>query len=196
MLRRTAVQIVLISTAPKTPLHRATSLLEILASSVTGKLSRSWTGPYRVHSVTGPTGHLHNTSDVLMVSAHRLKHYHSPFENEIKGLPEGIFLVDKIVDEKQITHNDITVTKYRVRWAGYTPRYDTWEPSTSLPVDVVTPWNSTPCIAPEPTPEKVTEPHINKKKPMAVPSPTPAPTFTHSGCLRQVTQRPDFDYKH
>ncbi len=67
--------------------------LEIPASSATGKLSRSWTGPYRVHSATGPTtvniGHLHNTSDVQTVTSRRLKLITHPSRTRSRNSPRA-----------------------------------------------------------------------------------------------------------
>jgi hypothetical protein len=92
------------------------------------KLVRNWDGPYKIVEKPSETNRLiqdtRNKQSKFTVHVERLK----PFVGELEPVPEGEFEVQEIMQQ----HTNKDGTWYRVRWAGYTRRSDTWETEDTL----------------------------------------------------------------
>jgi len=99
---------------------------DIAGTSV--KLSRRWEGPYKIvgkpSEVNRAIQDTRNEGKKLIVHVERLK----PFVGELDMVPAGELEVKEIMQEYSTKEG----TWYRVRWAGYTRRHDTWEQESSL----------------------------------------------------------------
>lgn len=108
----------------------------------TKKLLPKWIGPFTIIKEVNKVAyklelpdHMKRIHNVFHVSL--LKHYHSdgrvqppPPPIEVEG--EKYYLVDRILDHKFTGKGRGTSRKYLVRWLGYPPEYDTWEPERNL----------------------------------------------------------------
>jgi hypothetical protein len=92
------------------------------------KLARAWSGPFRIIGKPSIVNRIiqdtRNDLKKLTVHVERLK----PFVGELDAVPEGELEVKEIMQERH-TKNGV---QYRVRWAGYSRSYDTWERESDL----------------------------------------------------------------
>jgi hypothetical protein len=90
-----------------------------------------WEGPFRVEKQTGPVTfslvHLSNNSRRELVHIDRIKPYIARADEE-RQMEEGEYEVEDILEEKK----EGGVTKYLVRWKGFTRKDDTWEPESNI----------------------------------------------------------------
>jgi hypothetical protein len=106
------------------------------------KLLPRFVGPFRILSVVNPvavkldlptTLHVHNTFHVSL-----LRHYNEnslgckapPLPSVIDGELE--YEVDEIISHELRSQGRSKRLWYLVRWKGYSPEDDTWEPETNL----------------------------------------------------------------
>ena len=110
------------------------------------KLTPPWRGPYRVKEKINELNVILGIvtaegESTIRVHINRLRKTDervlevSPIEaNPLhQNLPEGYYIVEKLVGERVING----VTHFRVRWRGYSAKQDTWEPETNLPPLIV-----------------------------------------------------------
>jgi transposase InsO family protein len=88
-------------------------------------LMPKWEGPYRVMQKKGPVTvrirHEHNSKKEQIVHVNSLKPYFG--RQDLQSNPEGEGEVEGIVAWKKKGGENY----YRIRWSGYTAKYDTWE---------------------------------------------------------------------
>jgi hypothetical protein len=88
-------------------------------------LMPKWEGPYRVMQKMGPVTvkvrHEHNNKKEQIVHVNSLKPYFG--RQDLQSNSEGEHEVEGIVDWKKKGGENY----YRIRWSGYTAKYDTWE---------------------------------------------------------------------
>lgn len=102
-------------------------MIRIHPSKKQGKLDANYEGPYIVERKTkGGSYRLKDLDDAIE------KRDYTPHELKLAAIPleelqEKRYVVDRIIDHKtDKRHKHL----YRVRWKGYPPNEDTWEPAT------------------------------------------------------------------
>lgn len=112
-----------------------------MTKDMTKKLMPKWVGPYKVLERIGPVAvrlelpphlKLHNVFHVSLV-----KHYRSdgavqpppPLDIDADG---PVYTVHELMDKRQRKSGSRIVTEYLVRWAGYGPQHDSWEPARNI----------------------------------------------------------------
>src|SRR6185312_9395284 len=110
----------------KLVMYAQPTVTEIKGTSV--KLARAWSGPFKIIAKPSIVNRIiqdtRNDRKKLTVHVERLK----AFVGELDAIPEGELEVKEIMQERH-TKNGV---QYRVRWAGYSRSYDTWERESDL----------------------------------------------------------------
>lgn len=113
---------------------------------ISSKLQRAWTGPFRVIEKTSEVNrvieHVNRQDGSKPINVHvsQLKPFIKPRE-ERESTPEDHFEIQEIVGERE---RDGKV-EYRVRWAGYSKRYDEWVTKDGLAApDILRRWQERP----------------------------------------------------
>ena len=106
------------------------------------KLKQRWIGPFEITQVINPNVYRLKMSNKypglpIFNFSHLRKYTPSPEEfGERPTLPETRTQVPEQAEyevEKIVGHRcSGKMIQYLVRWAGYSPQFDTWEPRTSL----------------------------------------------------------------
>jgi hypothetical protein len=93
------------------------------------KLMRRWDGPFKITAKPSEVDRViqdtRNEANKFTVHIERLK----PFTGELEEVPEGEAEVEEIMQQHSTEKDG---DWYRVRWAGYTRRYDTWQREEAL----------------------------------------------------------------
>jgi len=116
------------------------------------KLSPTFRGPFTIKAMKAPTvaelelprhllGRIHAT-----VNVEQLKRFVDPDPSDAPPAPlkdrqgHNIHIIDRIVDERRRGRT----LQYRIRWRGYGPDDDTWEPATKFKKfpDLIADWTS------------------------------------------------------
>lgn len=151
------------------------------------KFGRRWAGPYRV------VDNLNNTTIVIkniynskeepkLVSPRLLKPFHTPYSDTPDALEAGHYVVERIIDEKTEKRAGKPVKFFRVRWAGFTRRSDSWLPDKEVPDSIKDVWEKAKARLPknEAAPAiSVIPPDAPSPQPPLVTAPT-HPTGTNS----------------
>ena len=114
-------------------------VLLVKGTFVDGQMQKSeepTDGPFVVHKVASPgnyvLGDLRSRRMHSTINEDRLAPWPSRRLNTEKEVGDR-YTVERIVDRREFTSKDGTTTlKYRIRWAGFSPTYDTWRAMPSI----------------------------------------------------------------
>jgi hypothetical protein len=106
------------------------------------KLQLAWTGPYKI--IAAPTTlnrvieHVNRKEQSVVVHVEQLKPYRDENLELAEDAEEDEHLVEEILQERVRNGKK----EYLIRWAGYTKKFDTWEPAENVHADeILQRWN-------------------------------------------------------
>lgn len=95
-------------------------------SEARSPLPHTWPGGQSTVPAVGPSPGTHESPEI----------YPPPPAPVRDAQGQQYWHVDALIDHRDRTSGRATQRRYRVRWRGYPPEYDTWEPRESLILDV------------------------------------------------------------
>jgi hypothetical protein len=122
----------------------STKHIKLKSPGGSSKLLPRWIGPFPVVDVINPVAYrlqlpptmarVHNVFHVSLLRSYaqgsRQQKPPAPILCEDDG--EEYYIIDRILDHRQVKRNRTTRYEFRVRWAGYGIEDDSWEPEESL----------------------------------------------------------------
>jgi hypothetical protein len=109
-------------------------------AATTAKLLPKWIGPFTITQRVGTVAYklqlpdgwqVHPVFHVSLLKPYRTDgRLQPPPPQLIDG--EAYFLVERIVDHRSTKHGRRTVHEYLIRWLGYGPEHNSWEPHASI----------------------------------------------------------------